>query len=396
MPACWSGFSPTGVRARRWRPRPSRARVGPCSSLRRSPCRSRSPPRRSPTCFRSTCRPRTRALDAPPGERDNPVAATRAPADADGRERLAPAPDSGLAGGAPPDHAFRLDRSTLHARLSDGAAEAQPARLRISRRRASPQAIRREPTVGVGDSVRNVAPSRAPISPAIAGRSGAGWRSVRRALRSRRPRRLPTRPRSPCPSRRARSPRTASARSTRSPGRAASTSQQPGRAADDRTQRTASAELHPGLTDFSRATAPRKVAVAEGSGPSQSAGRGIPAHLRHGARRARRQGAADDRRRGRRANERSALPALLPGDSPAGQRRRRFSQGAGAAPRTGRDDRRVRGGRPTGVSSTGRASSRGPGSRSSTPRRCGRCGGPRRSRRSPAPGGPGRYGCRCA
>src|SRR5215831_12721280 len=108
-------------------------------------------------------------LDAPPGERDNSVAATRAPADADGRDRLAPAPDSGLAGGAPPDHAFRRDRSVLHARLSDGAAEAQPARLRISRRRASPQAIRREPTVGAGDSVRNVAQSRAPISPPVAG-----------------------------------------------------------------------------------------------------------------------------------------------------------------------------------------------------------------------------------
>ena len=112
--------------------------------------------------------PLVRPWDAPPGERDNPIARTRAPADSDSRDRQAPAPDSGLAGGAPLDHAFRLDRSTLRSRLTDGAAEAQPARLRISRRHASPQAIRREPTVGIGDSVRTVVPSRAPISPANA------------------------------------------------------------------------------------------------------------------------------------------------------------------------------------------------------------------------------------
>jgi hypothetical protein len=34
-----------------------------------------------------------RPLDAPPGDKDNPVAVTVAPADADGRARLAPAPD---------------------------------------------------------------------------------------------------------------------------------------------------------------------------------------------------------------------------------------------------------------------------------------------------------------
>src|SRR6185369_17220383 len=54
----------------------------------------------------------------------------------------------------------------LRSRLTDGAAESQPSRLRSSSRRASPQAIRREPTIGIGDSVRTAEPSRAPISPA--------------------------------------------------------------------------------------------------------------------------------------------------------------------------------------------------------------------------------------
>ena len=210
-------------------------------------------------------------LDAPPGEHDNPAAATRAPADADGREHRAPAPDSGPGGGAPPDHAFRLDRSTLHARLSDGAAEAQPARLRISRRRASPQAIRREPTVGAGDSVREVAQTRAPISTAVAGDPALGGDPSGAAALS-------------APSAASHAPALAVPVAARpvtvhgvgpldaESGARSFDVQQPGRAADDRTQRTASAELHPGLTDFSRPTAPRKLALADGNGPSQSPG----------------------------------------------------------------------------------------------------------------------------
>ena len=142
-----------------------------------------------------TCRRRSRAPGMPrAGERDNPIARTRAPADGDGRDRQAPAPDSGLAGGAPLDRAFRLDRSTLRSRLTDGAAEAQPARLRISRRRASPQAIRREPTVGIGDSARTVVPSRAPISlanaaadPALGGEPAGAARAAAPATLSEAP-----------------------------------------------------------------------------------------------------------------------------------------------------------------------------------------------------------------
>jgi len=46
-----------------------------------------------------------RPWDAPAGDKDNPAAVTVAPANADGRARVAPAPDQGRNGGAPPDHA---------------------------------------------------------------------------------------------------------------------------------------------------------------------------------------------------------------------------------------------------------------------------------------------------
>ncbi|HSY38785.1 MAG TPA: TonB family protein, partial [Polyangia bacterium] len=216
--------------------------------------------------------PLARPWDAPAGERDNPIARTRAPAVGDSRDREAPAPDSGPGGGAPLDRAFRLDRSTLRSRLTDGAAEAQPARLRISRRRASPQAIRREPTVGIGDSVRTVVPSRAPISlanaaadPALEGEpAGAARAAAPATLSEAQP--LVARVDPDPNAAHAIGPLDAEA------GRRAFDIQEPGRAADNRTQRTASDELHPGITDFSRAAAPQPVAFAEGRGPSESPG----------------------------------------------------------------------------------------------------------------------------
>ena len=216
--------------------------------------------------------PLARPWDAPAGERDNPIAQTRAPSDGDGRDRRAPAPDSGLVGGAPPDHAFRLDRSTLRSRLTDGAAEAQPARLRISRRRASPQAIRRELTVGIGDSVHTAVPSRAPISVANAAAAPALGGEPAGAALAAAPAPLSDAPPLVAPvdldpnAARAVGPLDAEA------GQRAFDTQQPGRAADDRTQRAASAELHPGITDFSRAAAPQPIALAGGRGPSQSPG----------------------------------------------------------------------------------------------------------------------------
>src|SRR5262249_50275485 len=48
--------------------------------------------------------------------------------------------------------------------------------------------------------------------------------------------------------------------------------EQPGKAADDDTLRAASNELHPGLTDFNRPSAPAHTAANEGRGPGARAG----------------------------------------------------------------------------------------------------------------------------
>jgi protein TonB len=48
--------------------------------------------------------------------------------------------------------------------------------------------------------------------------------------------------------------------------------QAPGAAADDRTQRTASVEMHPGITDFSRPAVAARVESPSGRGPSDTPG----------------------------------------------------------------------------------------------------------------------------
>jgi protein TonB len=217
--------------------------------------------------------PQVRPWDARQGERDNPVARTVAPADANGRDRLTPAPDRGLEGGAPLAAAFRLDRSTLRARLTDGAAETQPSRLRTSRRRASPQANRQEPVIGTGDSVRTRAPTHAPSSapsPAtsaeVLGGEPAGAAST--DLSMARAETLPVAGRVDARTRlvHAVGPLDAEA------GERRFDIERPGRAADDQTQRAASDELHPGLTDFSRASAPGPAAAIDGHGPATTPG----------------------------------------------------------------------------------------------------------------------------
>jgi TonB family protein len=70
-------------------------------------------------------------------------------------ERRAPAPDTGAGPGRRLPVAFRTDSSTLRARLTDGSEQYQPPRERTGRRSSSPQAIRQEPRVGVGDSARS-------------------------------------------------------------------------------------------------------------------------------------------------------------------------------------------------------------------------------------------------
>ncbi|HVY40513.1 MAG TPA: TonB family protein [Polyangia bacterium] len=214
--------------------------------------------------------PVERPLDAPAGDQDNAVARTRAPAEGDGRDRRPPAPDRGTSGGAPLAHAYRLDTSTLRARLTDGAAESQPSRLRVAHHRASPQAMRREARVGIGDSVRSIDPARAAVTlaqtgagiPAEGGEPAGAGASVA----------------SPPPSTSAApvgdKPTEAHAVGPldAEPGSRRFDVQTPGAAADDQTQRTASTEMHPGITDFSRPAAPAPTAAATGRGPAETPG----------------------------------------------------------------------------------------------------------------------------
>lgn len=216
--------------------------------------------------------PRARAWDAHEGDRDDLVPLTTAPSDSDGKRRLAPAPDQGAAGGHPPDHAFRLDNSTLRSRLTDGAAEAQPARTRTAGRPASPQATRREPVVGIGDAVRTVTPRRAPAPApalALAGPNGAGPIGT--------PADAPAASEAPPPVPAAELAALAVPARAIGPldaeqGARSFDNERPGKAADDQTLRAASNESHPGLTDFTRPAAPSAVPASDGRGPGAQAG----------------------------------------------------------------------------------------------------------------------------
>jgi len=70
-------------------------------------------------------------------------------------ERAAPATDSGEGTGRPALLAFRRDRSTLRTRAADNASAYQVERERTAAHASSPQPLRQEPRVGIGDSSRD-------------------------------------------------------------------------------------------------------------------------------------------------------------------------------------------------------------------------------------------------
>ena len=212
------------------------------------------------------------AWDAHEGDRDNLAPSTKAPSDSDGRRLMAPAPDRGEAGGHPPDHAFRRDESTLRSRLTDGAAESQPGRTRTSGRPASTQAIRREPVVGIGDSVHSKTPRRAPSAVPTSALALGGPTGGQTGT----PGELPA-GEAPLPPPSAELAAASLADRGRGPldaeqGARSFDIERPGKPADDDSMRAASNELHPGLTDFDRPSAPAKTAAADGKGPGARAG----------------------------------------------------------------------------------------------------------------------------
>jgi len=218
--------------------------------------------------------PPARAFDAHEGDRDSLSPLSAAPSTSDGRQRLAPAPDHGEDGGHKPDHAYRLDESTLRSRLTDGAAEWQAARTRTSGRSTSPQAVRREPVVGIGDSVRSRAPRRAPApstssSVALGGAEGAGPSepNAEAAASAEAPIPVPSAELAALAS-----PDRGTGPLDADKGTRSFDTERQGKAADNDTLRAASNELHPGLTDFSRPASPAVAAGRDGRGPALQAG----------------------------------------------------------------------------------------------------------------------------
>jgi TonB family protein len=215
-----------------------------------------------------------RPLDAPMGDRDRALPRTVAPRVGDSVDRAAPAADQGAAGGHQPEPATRRDRSTLNSHLSDGGLVAQTARTRTASRAqpASPQAIRRELTVGVGDSPRSSDPSRAPsakladLPPAPGAADEAGPRSGNSVAA-----RVDPRPDVARISERPAATRGVGPLAVDRGARLFDTEQR-GRAADNQDVRAASPELHPGITDFSRPAAPSPTNSAQGRGPGSAPG----------------------------------------------------------------------------------------------------------------------------
>ncbi len=80
--------------------------------------------------------------------------------------RRVAAPDTGDGAGRPSE-SFRRDTATQRARLSDGAELYQPSREQTGARPSSPQAIRQEPVVGIGDSARSRQPAAGDPSQAV-------------------------------------------------------------------------------------------------------------------------------------------------------------------------------------------------------------------------------------
>jgi TonB family protein len=98
-----------------------------------------------------------------PGDQSTAAHNARASVSAGMSDRRAPAPDRGADDGRRLEQpAWRRDASTLRERAADGAERDQPAHTRTARTAASPQAVRREPVTGLGDSVRTQQAQAAP------------------------------------------------------------------------------------------------------------------------------------------------------------------------------------------------------------------------------------------
>jgi TonB family protein len=211
-------------------------------------------------------------LDAPSGERDNAVARTAAPSEGETDTRATPAPDSGDEAGRAGTPATRRDRSTLQSQVADSNDAARPSRMRLSRRAASPQAVRRELKTGVGDSVRTTEATRAPSAatpetpagpeamPDVEG-PASGTKTAARAEDAllERASATPT-------------PVSGVGPLAAETGARMFDVETRGRATDDRLSRSSSNAAHPGITDFSHAGVASPADARTGRGPGSTPG----------------------------------------------------------------------------------------------------------------------------
>jgi len=190
------------------------------------------------------------ASDAPAA--DSPGMAVARPG---AEARRAPASDSGNGAGRASEVAWRRDRSTLRDRLTTGADRYQPAHSRTAPVAMSPEADRREPTTGLGESPQA---ARAAAPPA----SGLGLPDPDERVRGGDTDR-PGAPQLPAVDVVASLPAAGSEASDREGpldttrgARAFDVSLRRPRASDDRAIPEASAELHPSVTDLSAPATP--------------------------------------------------------------------------------------------------------------------------------------------
>jgi TonB family protein len=216
--------------------------------------------------------PVPRLWDATQADRDHDVPLTIAPRVAAEPLPAKPSADRGLAGGHTPSAAWRRDQTALQARVTDGATVAQPSRQRTAAQASSPQAIRRERLVGIGDAARSRTPARLPASAQYAApdqgteEKGAGTTEGTRAG-------VTTavdvpRVAEAVVADRGQGPLDAEQ------GKRTFDDEQRGPAADDRAMRLASTERQPGIADFSHPAATAKIDTTNGQGPGLDPGAG--------------------------------------------------------------------------------------------------------------------------
>jgi protein TonB len=213
-------------------------------------------------------------IAAPAGDRANAESpAASHLVDGSTMNRRAPASDRGAGTGQVlPELASRRDASTLHERLTDGAAVNQSSHARTARVPTSAQAVRREPETGLGDSPRDAHQRPAstaaqygivdPDAPGVGPETLSGTGIVVAAV-----------PVWAAPRRRAEDRLVATASGPLDADRGARSYDVDGRgvrAADDRAIRAASNEGHPSITDLSLASVSGN--TREGHGPSDTPG----------------------------------------------------------------------------------------------------------------------------